>query len=88
MIKKTIHAAEKFDASSIVLSGGVAANQILRDTFQTMLDTKYKILGTKLFVPPRNLCTDNAAMIASAGFFRHITSDWQTLRANPQLYFD
>ena len=48
---------------TLVVAGGVAANQTLRGVFETV-SSKY---GFKLNVPPFNLCTDNAAMIAWAG---------------------
>jgi len=54
------------DASSIVIAGGVAANQCLR----AALDNLAKINGYTLVVPPPALCTDNGAMIAWAGVER------------------
>ena len=49
---------------NIVLSGGVAANEYLRDRI-SVIANKYK---KKLCLPPRSLCTDNGAMIAWAGY--------------------
>ena len=51
------------ESPTLVVAGGVAANQALRDVFETV-SSKH---GFKLSVPPFNLCTDNAAMIAWAG---------------------
>lgn len=65
LITKTLRAAEEFSAKSISLSGGVAANKLLRDT----LNFKSKILNLKFFVPPINLCTDNAEVIGLAAAF-------------------
>ena len=87
LVKKTLQAALQYNVKSILLSGGVAANENLKQTFQKMLNTKYKLLNTPFFVPPKKLCTDNAAMIAAAAFFRNDRSSWSTLVANPQLYF-
>jgi len=84
LVKKTIQAAEKFHVKSILLSGGVAANQKLVDTFKQKIANQ----NFKLFVPSKNLCTDNAAMIGAAAFFRKKITDWGNLTANPQLYFD
>lgn len=47
----------------LVVAGGVAANQTLRDSFETVC----RRLGFTLMVPPAHLCTDNAAMVAWAG---------------------
>ena len=63
LFTKTMKAAQSFKAKEILVAGGVSANKALRDTF----------LGQKELpghIPPLSLCTDNAAMIASAGYFR------------------
>ena len=85
LVHKTLKAAEKFQVKSIPLSGGVAANQALRETFQSsIINHKSKI---KLFAPTPPLCTDNAAMIASAAFYNYKKTSWQKISANPQLSF-
>jgi N6-L-threonylcarbamoyladenine synthase len=64
LFSKTIKAAQMLKAREIIVAGGVSANKPLRDIF----------LGQKDFpihIPPLYLCTDNAAMIASAGYFRY-----------------
>ena len=86
LVKKTLRAAKEYNVQSILLSGGVAANQTLRDNFQQMI-TDQK-LTTILFAPLKNLCTDNAAMIASAAYFNFNPVDWESITADPQLYFD
>lgn len=88
LVSKTLKAAEEFDVASIILSGGVAANETLREEFRNRLGTKYRKLNTKFFAPPRSLCTDNAAMIGAAACFRQTDSPWQEVTANPELYFD
>lgn len=84
LVKKTIKAATKYNAKSILLSVGVAANQLLRN--------KFKIQSEKLFInfsaPSKNLCTDNGAMIASAGYFNNNPVSWKNITANPELYFE
>ncbi len=88
LVYKTLQAVKKYNAKSIILGGGVAANQTLRDTFQhTLLDTKYE-LDAHLFAPPKNLCTDNGSMIAAAAVFQGEETNWQDITANPELYFD
>ena len=62
LLAKTIKAAEAYGARSILLAGGVAANQPLRDALRARS-------SLPVHVPPIHLCTDNAAMIAAAGYF-------------------
>ncbi|MHB9053217.1 MAG: tRNA (adenosine(37)-N6)-threonylcarbamoyltransferase complex transferase subunit TsaD [Thermoleophilia bacterium] len=62
LIKKTLAAAASRNASAICLSGGVSANSELR----RRLTTECQGAGIHLRVPPPELCTDNAAMVASA----------------------
>ncbi len=63
-IAKTMRAAEEYRVKNIVLAGGVAANAGLRAALKDAADGK----GLKLSVPTVELCTDNAAMIASLGY--------------------
>jgi len=86
LIKKTIKAATKFNVKSILLSGGVAANETLKDEF--IQNTKYQLPNTEVFVPQKLLCTDNGAMIAAAAFFNYKEAPWQEITANPELYFE
>ncbi|MBI2621924.1 MAG: tRNA (adenosine(37)-N6)-threonylcarbamoyltransferase complex transferase subunit TsaD [Candidatus Levybacteria bacterium] len=86
LVKKTLTAAKQFGAKSLLLGGGVAANNKLREQFE--LEARSQKLGAKIFVPPKNLCTDNAAMIAATAFFNYQTVSWQKLDANPSLYFN
>ncbi|MCL5113994.1 MAG: tRNA (adenosine(37)-N6)-threonylcarbamoyltransferase complex transferase subunit TsaD, partial [Patescibacteria group bacterium] len=88
LIYKTLKAAQRYKVKSILLGGGVAANQKLRDEFKKRLIAHNPELITRLFVPSKSLCTDNAAMIAAAAFFNYKEVPWQKLTANPELYFD
>jgi len=65
LFQKTIQAARQYKVKNIIVAGGVSANQLLRDTF--MAQSNFKI-----FIPPIKYCTDNAAMIAAAGYFRFV----------------
>ncbi|MFA6654222.1 MAG: tRNA (adenosine(37)-N6)-threonylcarbamoyltransferase complex transferase subunit TsaD [Bacillota bacterium] len=58
---------DKTEAKSFAISGGVAANMLLRREAEALC----KELGVPLYVPPPELCTDNGAMIAAAGFFKY-----------------
>lgn len=65
---KTISAAKKYQVNQIVVAGGVAANHGLRESLTEACDRE-KI---KLTFPRMVYCTDNAAMIAVAGYFKFI----------------
>jgi N6-L-threonylcarbamoyladenine synthase len=62
LVEKTCRAAEAFQVQAVLLAGGVAANKLLRDEMsrRSSIAVRY---------PPLALCTDNAAMVAAAGFF-------------------
>ncbi len=67
LAQKTIDAAEELNISAVTLAGGVAANSRLR----TLLAEKLEKRGIKFYFPQLDLCTDNAAMIAAAGYFQY-----------------
>ena len=83
IVKKTLKAAQTYNVKSIIISGGVAANQTLRDTFASATER----LGITVSAPPRSLCTDNAAMIATAAFYNYKPEELTNITANPELYF-
>lgn len=86
LVKKTIKAAQKYNTKSILLGGGVAANEMLKHKLQEKISQETP--GTKLYVPPKDLCTDNAAMIATTAFFNFNSVEWSKVTADPELYFD
>ena len=66
LCKKTLKAAKDKDVKTIILAGGVAANSLLR----SQLTEQGAKLGIKVYYPSMKLCTDNAAMIAEAAYFK------------------
>lgn len=65
LVTKTVQAARKFGAREILVAGGVSANRALRDAMRAQKEFPVNI-------PPLSLCTDNAAMVAAAGYFRYV----------------
>jgi len=72
LASKAARAAREFGASRLALGGGVAANR-------TLLRTVQERAQLPVVCPPPRLCTDNAAMIASAGFFRYRSGERSSL---------
>lgn len=71
LVEKTLLAAETFEVKDIIVAGGVSANKHLRE----------KILNEStrpVHIPPLSLCTDNAAMIAGAGYFHYAVDDFSS----------
>ena len=66
--KKTMRALKEFNVNTLIMSGGVAANKGLREKFENLC----KESNISFTVPPIKYCTDNAAMIATAGYFAYI----------------
>ncbi len=81
LVEKVARAAQKYDIDRIIVAGGVAANLKLKQALQK----KAEAFSRVLYIPPPELCTDNAAMIASAAFFQKKTIDPLKLQANPNL---
>ncbi|HUY07405.1 MAG TPA: tRNA (adenosine(37)-N6)-threonylcarbamoyltransferase complex transferase subunit TsaD [Acidimicrobiales bacterium] len=66
LVTKTERSADLVSAHSICLAGGVAANGPLREAMVAMGERS----GRRVYVPSRAMCTDNAAMVAAAAFYR------------------
>ncbi len=72
LFSKTLQAARTYKAKEILVAGGVSANRALREAF--LGQDEYPV-----HIPALSLCTDNAAMIASAGYFRFVRGQKDSL---------
>ncbi|MDP4001824.1 MAG: tRNA (adenosine(37)-N6)-threonylcarbamoyltransferase complex transferase subunit TsaD, partial [bacterium] len=94
LVQKTIHSAREYNVSTIMLSGGVSANTLLRNKLKIATEKE----GLVFFCPPLVYTGDNAVMIALAGYFAHkktgavdpdapVGTSWQTIEMQPNLGF-
>jgi len=83
LVEKTRRAAREFHAKEVLLAGGVASNTLLRQQITAKVNVPVRY-------PPPQLCTDNAAMVAAAGYFKNLVgerADWD-LDVYPRLALD
>ena len=80
LVSKTIKAAQKYGARSIMLSGGVSANKLLRSELQKKAEQR----EIKYFQPLSEYTTDNAAMIALAGYLNRKLGhgNWKNIKTD------
>jgi N6-L-threonylcarbamoyladenine synthase len=78
LVAKTLRAVEEKGLEVVSVTGGVSANSRLREVFSETCQKK----GIKVFLPKLSLCTDNAAMIAAAGYARMLLGERSDLRLN------
>jgi N6-L-threonylcarbamoyladenine synthase len=84
LVSKLESAADKLGVSQVAIAGGVAANSGLRKELQV----KASLKGWKLFIPPLQFCTDNAAMIAITGYFKFLKKDFSGNESAPFARFE
>jgi N6-L-threonylcarbamoyladenine synthase len=80
LVRKTEWAMKKHGIRRVSLSGGVAANSELRERMQRMAEKR----EAALYIPPVHFCTDNAAMIALAGYHRFRRGERAGFDLNPR----
>ena len=89
LVAKTVRAAKKYQVKTVLLGGGVAANARLR---QRLIEVIPRELPTTSYIlPSLQYATDNAAMIAAAGYFMARAKQftpWQKLEVNPHWKLD
>ncbi|MBQ1484238.1 MAG: tRNA (adenosine(37)-N6)-threonylcarbamoyltransferase complex transferase subunit TsaD, partial [Eubacterium sp.] len=67
LVEKAVHAVKSLGRDRLVMAGGVSANSRLREA----MAERCRKEGIELFLPDKALCTDNAAMIASAAYYKY-----------------
>lgn len=78
LVSKTLSLAVDTGVGRIAIAGGVAANTVLRNR----MSAAAAAAGIRLTVPPPELCTDNAAMVAAAGYYKFATGLRSDLELN------
>ena len=78
LVKKTMRALDEYNINNLIVAGGVAANKGLRER----LEKECKENNINLSIPSLKYCTDNATMIAAAGYFAYIKGDRAGLDLN------
>jgi N6-L-threonylcarbamoyladenine synthase len=74
LVEKTLRAVDQFGANTVVVGGGVSANEHIRLRLAEALAKEGNI--AQLLIPPPELATDNAIMIALAGYFRALENEF------------
>jgi N6-L-threonylcarbamoyladenine synthase len=79
LLKKLVRASELTGINEIAIAGGVSANSGLRNSFTALAAKR----NWNIYIPPFEYCTDNAAMIAVAGYFKFLKKEFGTQKASP-----
>ena len=78
LVSNFLKAAEDYNIKTLAVAGGVSANTLLR----SRLTEECKALGYKLYLPDKSLCTDNAAMVGSQGYYEYLSGNISDLSLN------
>lgn len=79
LLQKLEMAIDRFKVNAVAIGGGVSANSGVRDAVERLCRRR----GLKAWIPPRQFTTDNAAMVAIAGWFKYQNSDFCDLSLPP-----
>ncbi len=82
LMKKMRAAADQHLLKTVALAGGVSANSLLRYRVKELEKE-----GFSTFIPPFEYCTDNAAMIGIAGYFKYLKKDFANLNITPKAQY-
>jgi len=86
LIKKTLKATRDYNAKSVILGGGVSANDELRRQFQSIIENQK--LRKKFLVPQKKLCTDNALMVGICAYYHWLKKkgeSWEKIKVDANL---
>lgn len=84
LIRKTVRVLKSYRIKSVILGGGVIANNELRKQFREKIKKEFPTV--KLYIPDPKFCTDNAVMVAVVSFFhRKEKKDWKKIKARADL---
>lgn len=83
LVAKTVRAIETYRVPTVIVAGGVAANERLREVLrETLINHK---LSVDLHIPPPGLCTDNAVMIAACAYYLNRPVPIEQVQADPSI---
>lgn len=83
LVERLVKAAKHYKIKDITIGGGVAANSLLRERIAAEGEKR----GWRTFIPERRFTTDNAAMIAVAGYYKYLAGEFSQLDAAPVARF-
>ncbi len=78
LVSKFMKAAEDFGVTKLVVAGGVSANSLLRKTLAEESEKR----GFTFYKPDKSVCTDNAAMVGSQGYYEYLSGNIADLSLN------
>ncbi len=84
LAKKTVHALCEYNIKNLILAGGVSANRGIRERMKIIAESR----GLNYTFPDIKYCTDNAAMIAAAGYFAYLHGDKADFTLNAKSNLD
>ena len=78
LVSNFLKAAEDYNIKSLAVAGGVSANTLLRNRLKEECEKR----GYKFYLPEKSLCTDNAAMVGSQGYYEYLSGNIADLSLN------